>query len=217
MQQPLTTEETLSTRQKEVLDAALDLLVEGDGSLTMASVARKANCSKETLYKWFNDREGFLDAMVRWQASRVRVVPLKRGAVEYETLFSSIEHFARDWLMVLSGEKSIALNRLAVTDAGKDQSSLGMVVLQNGPFAMARRLKPVLELGCEAGHLVIEDLEEAFRTFFGLVVRDMQIRLLLGEHLNMDDAKIIREARRATRHFFTLYGVEPFQTNKTHN
>lgn len=203
-------EEALSERQKDVLDAALDLLVEGDGSLTMASVARKANCSKETLYKWFGDREGFLDAMVRWQASRVRVVPLKRGTVDQESLFSSLEHFARDWLMVLSGEKSVALNRLAVSDGAKEKSNLGALVLQNGPFAMARRLRPILELGCEAGLLAIEDLNEAFRTFFGLVVRDTQIRFLLGEHLIMDDAVIIREARRATRHFFTLYGVEHF-------
>ena len=38
----------------------------------MTAVARRASCSKETLYKWFGDRDGLLAATVRWQASRVR-------------------------------------------------------------------------------------------------------------------------------------------------
>jgi len=133
-------------------------------------------------------------------------MPLKRKAVT-PSPFTGLEHFPRDWLMVLSGEISVALNRLAVSHAVSCKSRLGVIILNNGPAAMARRLKPVLELGCEAGLLDIEDLNEAFRTFFGLVVRDMQIRLLLGDNLTMTDEEIIREAR-ATRHFFTLYGVE---------
>jgi hypothetical protein len=38
------------------------------------------------------------------------------------------------------------------------------------------------------------------------VVRDMQIRLLLGDHHEVSDAEIIRDARTATRQFFALYG-----------
>jgi len=198
----------LTERQRDVLDAALHLLVEGCDAPTMSNIARQANCSKETLYKWFGDRDGFLQAMVQWQASKVRVVPLKRGTVDTPSLFTSLEHFARDWLLVLSGRISVALNRLAVSHAGSDKSKLGAIVLNNGPVAMARRLKPVLELGCDAGLLDIENVDEAFRTFFGLVVRDMQIRLLLGDSFQMTDKEIIREAHIATRHFFTLYGVE---------
>jgi AcrR family transcriptional regulator len=47
-----------SERQQEVLDAVLKLMVaEGDG-FSVAAVARAASCSKETLYKWFGDRDG---------------------------------------------------------------------------------------------------------------------------------------------------------------
>lgn len=45
-------EETFTPRQQQVLTAALDLLVEQGDRLTMTSVARRASCSKETLYKW---------------------------------------------------------------------------------------------------------------------------------------------------------------------
>lgn len=196
----------LTDRQKDVLNAALELLVEGGDSLTMAGVARRASCSKETLYKWFNDRDGLLTATVQWQASKVRVVPVAKEGLDEESLFTSLEHFARDWLLVLSGSTSIALNRLAVSHAGSGKSDLGEIVLNNGPIAMARRLKPVLETGRDAGLLDFDDIDEAFASFFGLVVRDMQIRLLLGDHHEVSDAEIIRDARTATRQFFALYG-----------
>ncbi|EJF89039.1 TetR/AcrR family transcriptional regulator [Bartonella tamiae] len=201
-------QKTLTRRQCDVLDAALHLLVKGDEALTMSNIARAASCSKETLYKWFGDRDLFLEAMVRWQASRVRVVPLHREGIDEKNLFTSLEHFARDWLMVLSSQTSIALNRLAVSHAASQTSKLSEIVLHNGPFAMAHRLKPILELGRESGFLCFDNLDEAFRTFFGLVVRDMQIRKLLGDEFVMNDDQIIREARSATRQFFILFGKE---------
>ncbi|HEX2147722.1 MAG TPA: TetR/AcrR family transcriptional regulator, partial [Pseudorhizobium sp.] len=59
-------------RQNEVLEQALRLLVEGgDKALTTSGLARAANCSKESLYKWFGDRDGLLAAMIAHQASKV--------------------------------------------------------------------------------------------------------------------------------------------------
>lgn len=199
---------SFSPRQNEVLEQALRLLVEGgDRALTTASIARAANCSKESLYKWFGDRDGLLTAMVRWQASKVRVVPVAREKLDAKSLFSSLEHFARDWLLVLSGPTSIALNRLAVSHTASGKSALGDIVLANGPVAMAKRLKPILEIGQEAKLLAFDNINEAFRAFFGLVVRDMQIRLLLGDRLELTDEVVIRDARRATKQFFALYGA----------
>lgn len=204
-QSAIYTGEALTERQKDVLNAALQLLVEGNDAPTMADIARRASCSKESIYKWFGDRDRFWQAMVQWQASQVRLVPLKREAVDTVSLFASLEHFARDWLRVLSSTTSIVLNRLAVSHAGFEKSRLGTIVLHNGPVAMARRLKPVLELGREAGLLAFDDTDAAFRTFFGLVVRDMQIRLLLGDDCTLQDNDINREAYVATQQFFTLY------------
>jgi AcrR family transcriptional regulator len=202
-------ETALTERQKDVLDAALALLVEVGDKLTMTSVARRASCSKESLYKWFGDRDGLLTATVQWQASKVRGVPVEREGVALDSLTTGLESFAVDWLRVLSGKISVALNRVAVSHAGSDKHALGRdlgaIVLENGPFAMARRLKPVLQLGQDAGLLHFEDADEAFRTFFGLVVRDMQIRLLLGDRFELTGTEIERDARRATEQFLSLY------------
>ena len=202
------TSETLTERQQAVLDAALRLLVEEGDNLTMTAVARRASCSKETLYKWFGDRDGLLNATVQWQASKVRVAAVDRERLDIGSLTASLERFASDWLKVISSDTSIALNRVAVSHAGSGKDDLGAIVLQNGRFALAKRLKPVLEAGRQAGLLDFEDAETAFRTFFGLVARDVQIRLLLGDRLESTDAAIGGDAARATQQFLALYGAK---------
>ena len=203
--------ERLTERQKDVLDAALRLLVEEGDNLTMAAVARRASCSKESLYKWFGDRDGLLNATVRWQASKVRVAPVDQGKVDLISLAESLEGFARDWLKVISSDTSIALNRVAISHAGSGRDNLGAIVLDNGRFALAKRLKPVLDAGKRSGVLAFEDAETAFRTFFGLVARDVQIRLLLGNWPGMTEAAIAEDAARATRQFLALYGARKTQ------
>nr|WP_306283191.1 TetR/AcrR family transcriptional regulator [Mesorhizobium sp. LMG17149] len=202
------TSEALTERQKAVLDAALRLLVEEGDHLTMTAVARRASCSKETLYKWFGDRDGLLTATVQWQASKVRVAPVDGKGLDLASLTASLERFASDWLKVISSDTSIALNRVAVSHAGSGKDNLGAVVLENGRFALAKRLKPVLEAGRRTGLLDFADAETAFRTFFGLVARDVQIRLLLGDRLELTEAAIGGDAARATQQFLALFGAK---------
>jgi AcrR family transcriptional regulator len=196
-----------SPRQEEVLDAVLDLLAEGIDALTMSAVAQRASCSKETLYKWFGDREGLLTATVRWQASKVRAGSYDAARLDASSLQASLEAFAANWLKVISSRTSIALNRVAVGHAQSGSSNLGEIVLANGRFAIGERLKPLLETARDARLIAFEDTETAFRTFFGLVGRDVQIRLLLGDKLRLSEAEVARDARRATQQFLTLYGA----------
>jgi AcrR family transcriptional regulator len=208
--------ETPSARQQAVLDAVLGLMVEDGEQLTMDAVARRASCSKETLYKWFGDRDGLLTATVRWQASRVHAGHDAAQGLDGATLRERLQDFAVTWLEVITGPTSVALNRIAIAHAGSRKSNLGGIVLANGRFAIGERVKPVLEAGRAAGLLAFADSEAAFRTFFGLVGRDIQIRLLLGETLDLDGAGIRRDAGRAVEQFLALYGqAEPDPKHRT--
>ena len=72
--QAVIADEEFTPRQQAVLDCALQLLVGGgEKGLTTAGLARAANCSKESIYKWFGDRDGLLTATVQWQAAKVRM------------------------------------------------------------------------------------------------------------------------------------------------
>jgi AcrR family transcriptional regulator len=200
--------ESLTERQQAVLDAALAAMVEEGDALTMTSVSRRASCSKETLYKWFGDRDGLLTATVRWQASKVPTPVIDRARLDRAALAVTLEQFAHDWLAVIQSQTSIALNRMAVSHAGSGKTSLGSIVLRNGRHAMALRLQPVLDAAREAGLLAFDDADLAFRTFFGLVLRDVQIRLLLGDAISLSVAALATDASCATQQFMTLYGPE---------
>lgn len=200
-------EDGMTPRQGEVLDAVLDLLVEGKDTLTMSAVARRASCSKETLYKWFGDRDGLLTATVRWQASRVRAGYWDRQHLDADALAESLEAFAVNWLTVISSRSSIALNRVAIGQAVSGGVHLGRIVLANGRFAIGDRLKPLLVAARDAGLLDFDDAEDAFRTFFGLVGRDVQVRLLLGDDAKPQPSTIAADARCAVDQFLTLFGA----------
>jgi len=196
-----------NARRGEVLDAVLELLAEGADGLTMSAVARRASCSKETLYKWFGDRDGLLTATVQWQASKVRAGADDGAPLDASALSARLEAFGVTWLKVISSRTSIALNRVAVGHAGSGKSNLGQIVLANGRFAIGERLKPLLDAARDAGLLTFDDTETAFRTFFGLVGRDVQIRFLLGDKLKLTEAQISRDAKLATQQFLALYGA----------
>ncbi|HRE20535.1 MAG TPA: TetR/AcrR family transcriptional regulator, partial [Rhabdaerophilum sp.] len=87
-----------TARQQAVLDVVLALFAEQGDRVTMDAVARRASCSKETLYKWFGDREGMLNATVRWQASRVGFTPVDLARLDLVSLRRCLEEFAANWL-----------------------------------------------------------------------------------------------------------------------
>jgi AcrR family transcriptional regulator len=124
-----------AARQERVLAAVLDLMMTAGPHFSMADVARAAACSKETLYRWFGDRDGLLTATVQWQAAKVLMPVLPDAGLDRATYQAALAAFAASWIGVISGEPSIALNRQAVGESG----GLGRIVLENGPLAMARR------------------------------------------------------------------------------
>jgi AcrR family transcriptional regulator len=192
-----------SPRQQEVLSAALDELVETGDGLTMTAVAGRANCSKETLYKWFGDRDGLLTATVQWQASKVRAPQIDRSGLDARALKNGLSQFAEDLLTTLTGDVSVTLNRLAITHS----SGIGGIMLKNGPTAVRKRILPLLEAAKAARLVKFADAEEAYRVFYGLVVRDTQIRLLLGERARRAPIRNASEAEAAVNQFLALYGT----------
>lgn len=200
-----TNEDAPSAREQEVLSVVLDLMVEEGDGFSMASVARRASCSKETLYRWYGDRDGLLTATVKWQASKVVMPKLDDANLTLQAFSDTLNKFASSWLTVITSDVSIALNRLAVSHAGNNKSSLGRIVLENGPYAMRTRLLPIFLKGQKAGLIDVRG-DEAFRLFFGLVIADAQIRALLGDDNKPSELDIKQFAQSAVEQFLTLCG-----------
>jgi AcrR family transcriptional regulator len=194
-----------SPRQSAVLAEALRLLVEGgDKALTTAGLARAASCSKESLYKWFGDRDGLLAAMISFQQSKVRTVERSGERLTGDLLREHLEVFARDLLEVLSGDVSLALNRLAIGQSSRDGSKLGRLLVEHGRRQIDRRAKGLLDAGKRAGLLKFDDTDAAYHTLYGLIVSDLHVRMLLGEPPLKDNGL---QSKRAVDAFLTLHGA----------
>jgi AcrR family transcriptional regulator len=208
-----------SPRQNEVLEQALRLLVEGgEKALTTSGLARAASCSKESLYKWFGDREGLLAAMIAHQAAKVRTFERSGERLSAELLRDHLELFARDLLEVFSGDVSLALNRLAIGQsgpgAGPNGSKLGKLLVEHGRRQIDRRAMALIDAGKRVGLLRFDNADAAYHTLYGLIVSDLHVRMLLGEPGLKDTA---RQAERAIDAFLSLYRTEkqPLEVSRT--
>lgn len=199
----------LTERQGAVLERALGLLVEGgERALTTAGVARAANCSKESLYKWFGDRDGLIAAMIAYQAGKVRTVEASAGALTAETLRAHLVAFAVDLIDVLSGDVSLALNRLAIGQASREGAGLGRLLQERGRRQIGKRAAALLEAGRKAKLLAFDRADEAYGTLYGLIVSDMHLRMLLGEDAAALRKEFSPRAEKAVDAFLTLHGAK---------
>ncbi|WP_137157881.1 TetR/AcrR family transcriptional regulator C-terminal domain-containing protein [Rhizobium sp. FKL33] len=198
-----------SPRQNAVLEEALRLLVSGgEKALTTAGVARAANCSKESLYKWFGDRDGLMEAMIAYQASKVKTGEANAGALTRDSLEKMLDDFAIALLDVLSGDVSLALNRLAIGQASRDGSQLGEMLLERGRKQIGRRAATLLIAAKRARLIEFDDVTEAYEVLYGLIVKDWHVRLLLGEDMSAAKKEFGSRAKRAVAAFLRLYGTD---------
>lgn len=163
-------------RERRIIDAALAELVEhGYERTTMLGVASRAGASKETLYNWFGSRDGLFAALIKANAdlSADRIKAALDGDDDPETVLVG---YATGLLTLLTRDGSIALNRAAMTSP-----DLADVLLAHGRHRVGPLVETYLARLADNGYLVITDPVEAFELLYGLVIRDTQIRVLLGE------------------------------------
>lgn len=187
-------------RERRIVEAALAELVEhGYENVTMLRVASRAGASKETLYNWFGNREGLFAAVIRANADAS--VERVRQALDSDADPESVlVGYAIGLLTLLTGEGSIALNR-----ASMSSSSLAALLLTHGRHRIGPLVEVYLARLADEGRLDIEDVADAFELLYGLIVRDTQIRVLLGE-TGPTPAAIRDRARSAVRQFLALAG-----------
>lgn len=185
-------------RRNGALDAALAELVErGYEATTMLGVARRARSSKESLYSWFGNKEGLFAAIIRRESENTNrsVAALLEADIPPA---EALKKLATNLLRLLTGERSLAINRAAMTSP-----ALALLLLQHGRHTTGPLVERYLERLAEDGVISVADPAEAFQLFYGLVIQDFQIRALLGQ--DPPDAETAATvANRAVGAFLTL-------------
>jgi len=156
--------------------------------------------------------------MIAHQAAKVRTFERSGERLSAELLRDHLELFARDLLEVLSGDVSLALNRLAIGQsgpgAGPNGSKLGKLLVEHGRRQIDRRAMALIDAGKRVGLLRFDNADAAYHTLYGLIVSDLHVRMLLGEPGLKDTA---RQAERAIDAFLSLYRTEkqPLEVSRT--
>jgi len=191
-------------RRQEILDAGLRVLIEkGWKGASMLAIARQSNASKETLYNWFGDKAGFFEALIRQNAAA-----LDRSIAPDMEVLEGLRSFGQALLDLLFGDASVALNRVAIAEAGQD-GKFGALLVAQGRAASMPVLTEFLRGHAAAGRLEIADFARAGEDLLGLLKGDAQITRLLGVAPAPDRAQIAARADRAAHSFLKLYGTPP--------
>ena len=192
-------------RRLQILRATLRLLRRHGAGITTAQIAAEAQCSKETLYNWFGDRDGIILALVHEQARGMREAMEGRFNSLDGDIESRLKSSAALLLDIMTGDAAIAVNWVAMAQACQESSQLGQAVLADWTEQVAQPFTHLFQMGNESGDLAVHSPLEAFENLVGLLVGDRQRRLLLGEDVRPDPAAMSAIAAKAVQRWLILY------------
>lgn len=194
-------QETQKARRKEIQQAALALLVQhGYAATTMASVAKAAGASLETLYKWYGDKPGLFHAMVLANIEELRDA-LVMSTEAFRDPLAAVQEFGPRLIAVLTSEEVVALNRAAAADPSGD---LGRIIAEAGRGSIAPQLTALFSrtMGNDDPALITE-------IYLGLLLGDLQIRSVIGRMPPPDPVETRQRADRALEMLLRLFPVYP--------
>jgi AcrR family transcriptional regulator len=193
-------------RRDQIMDAAIDLLIErGYRETTMLAVARRAGASKETLYAWFGDKGGLFEAIIQRNAATVQQV-LDRHLAGDAPMEQVLTEFGRALLSLLLSDNAVAINRAAISESSADPS-LARTLARSGRDATLPAFVAFLEKRRDEQEIWFESADRVTENFLGLLLGDTQVRRLLGELPAPGKAWIRTRAADTTRTFLRLYNV----------
>lgn len=108
-------------------------------------------------------------------------------------------------LRLLLGARSLSINRAAIA-AANTSPELGRILAAKGRETTRPLVERYLNAQHDAARLNVPDVGEAFEVLMGLLVRDLQIRTLLGVAQPLRGRALERRAEAAVEAFLRLYG-----------
>lgn len=194
-------------RRLAILGAAYAVLMEqGYAGANTLEIARRAKVSKRELYAEFGNKAGILEALIAATAARMQVPLTVPDITSADAFATALAAYGVAALTELTSPHVIAINRLAVAEAGRS-SDLGRILDQQGRESNRRALVALVGKAQAAGVLKGGDAGVIAGQFFALLTGDLLMRLLLGVIKRPRVKEIRRRAEMATDSVLRLHGV----------
>ena len=195
----------LEPRRRCILEAAYSVLVErGYAGASTLEIATRARVSKRELYAEFGSKSGILRALIAATAARMQL-PLATAEIhDRDDLDAALVRYGTTALGELTSPPVLAINRLAVAEAGRS-SEMGGLLDENGREPNRKALVDLMAKAQAAGVLGSGEPGAMAGQFFSLLMGDLMLRLLLGVAPRPGAKAIARRAEAATAAVLALY------------
>lgn len=195
-----------SERARERRDALLDaaqaeLLAQGYGGTTLASVARRAQVSTATLHKYFATKRALFGGVMERFWSGGSEPPSIGGDVA-----ESLRKIGRAYAELLLPPTTPALFRVVIAEAIQ-HPELGHELYERGKRPYLERLEALLTQAVAAGLINVPDVPLAVRQFLGMINDVVFWPRLLVPDLEVDDAMADAVVSSAVETFLARYAA----------
>ncbi|NIJ17317.1 TetR/AcrR family transcriptional regulator [Sphingobium vermicomposti] len=193
-------------RRDAILEVAQQYFLEhGYAATTMSAIAATLGGSKGTLWNYFPNKEELFSAVLR-RATAAYHARLARILDEHGELEPTLRCFASDLLRQVTLPESIALVRLAITEAGR--SDMGAIFFEIAPRQTRALLAKFLLGAMERGQLRQADPERAALTLITLTLSGCHQKILWGQMDQPTAAQMESDVAFAVDCFLRAYAPE---------
>jgi len=195
----------LPPRQRSVLIAAVDVLMEkGYARASTLEIATRARVSKRELYAEFGSKRGILEALIATSAKRM-MVPLTPAEIgDRHALAAALSTYGAAALATLTNPYVLAMYRLAIAEAPAN-TELGNILDTSGRQPNRLALVEIIRRGQVAGFLGPGEPDRIASEFFGLLMGDLMVWLLLAVGEPPTAAEMRARAEAATTGVLALH------------
>jgi AcrR family transcriptional regulator len=168
-----------STKRERILRAGAETFMEqGFEAASMDEVARRATVSKATIYSHFDSKHALFGAIVTGRCQAMIPMIAAAGLGEHSPA-DALRLIGRQFLTLLTSPGPLSLYRIVLAEAPRFPD-LGRNFYEAGPNLVAEALAEYLARQHEHGTLNVPAPRVAAEQFFGMVMGQIHVRILLG-------------------------------------
>src|SRR5262245_22418153 len=179
-----------SERRRRLIEAAEKIFVEmGYSAANVDDIARRAAMSKKTLYQVFPTKGSLFAAVIESRRAVLSaMIDLERGDAA-RSPEDVLRRFLKQMARFVLAPRQAALYRLVIAESQR-APELANAFYQEGPNKACSGLSNWLAVQHERNVLFVPDPAVAARMLFSMVIAEQQMRLLIGEIREPDEAAL---------------------------
>jgi len=190
-----------AVRRERLVAAAEHVFVEmGYGAANMDGIARRAGMSKKTIYQVFETKQELFAAVIDSRRNELAAMIESEGADESRKPEEVLKQFLRQIARFVLAPRQAALYRLAVAESQR-APELANAFYREGSTKVCSPLTEWLAAQHERGILHVPDPMSAAKMLFYMAIAELQMRVLIGECRDPDEAAIEERVDHAVQVF----------------